>query len=79
MQICTECGKPYNSDDLLYCPVCAKKFSNLPETEFPEPTEDEFFDILEKEQNIPYPEPKNYICGSCRGVGCIQCQPGKYL
>jgi len=69
---CIVCGKENTTDDLLYC---SNECYNLDLTQLLKPAKTK----SKIKKSTHYPEPnKHYTC-NCRGAGCIQCQPKKYL
>jgi len=77
---CILCNKEYNTENILYCPECEQKIieecgiqDNITEEDFIE----EFYKPNPKSNH--YPEPNEFYTCNCRGAGCIQCQPNKYL
>ncbi len=67
MEICPECGKEYDIMIHLYCPECIDK-EYIPKTT-----------PRKKVKLYSTDAPGKSVCGSCRGVGCVGCQPNRYL
>ena len=70
---CVVCGKENTSDDLLYC---SDECYNL---DIAQPQKLATKTKSKKSKSNHYPEPNEFYTCNCRGAGCIQCQPKKYL
>ena len=70
---CTVCGKENTTDDLLYC---SNKCYNLDIAQPQKPAKTKSKKI--KKTNH-YPKPGEFYSCNCRGTGCPQCKPKKYL
>jgi len=68
---CIVCGKENTTDDLLYCSI---ECYNLDVAQPQKPTTK-----IKSKQPTHYPEPNEFYTCNCRGAGCIQCEPKKYL
>jgi len=71
---CIVCGKENTSDDLLYC---SNKCYNLDVAQPQKPATK--LKSKKSKQPAHYPEPNEFYTCNCRGAGCPQCQPKKYL
>jgi len=70
---CVVCGKENTTDDLLYC---STECYNL---DLAQPQKSAIKTKSKKSKSTHYPEPNEHYTCNCRGAGCIQCQPKKYL